>query len=59
MKNNRYPDGYLPKVAYHSVKGNTEKAVSFMHTHIEKYGALNMQAIKRLEELIMSYRNKG
>lgn len=59
MKDNRYPDGYLPKIAYHSVRGNTEKAVSFMHTHIEKYGALNKQMLDRLEELIMGYINKG
>lgn len=58
MKDSRYPDGYLPKIAYHSVRGNTEKVVSFMHTHIEKYGALNKQMLDRLEELIMGYINK-
>jgi hypothetical protein len=57
MRNNRYKDGYLPKVAYHSVKGNTEKAVSFMHSHIEKYGEINAQTLKRLEELIAIYKN--
>lgn len=57
MKNNRYPDGYLPKVAYHMVKGNHDRATDFLKSHIDKYGTFNAKNLNRLNELMEGYRN--
>ena len=52
MKNsNRYADGYLPKIAYHSVQGNEDKVKYFMKKQIEVYGKMNAESWMRLAQL--------
>ena len=36
----KYEQGYLPKLAYHLSKGNTEKYEYFLQRQIEVYGAV-------------------
>lgn len=40
IANNRYPQGYLPKIAYHLAMGNTQKAEYFVERQKETYGPL-------------------
>jgi hypothetical protein len=52
--NNRYPQGYLPKIAYHLGQGNIQKFHYFMKRQIEAYGDLSEQdhqTIRRLAAL--------
>ena len=52
MKNsNRYADGYLPKIAYHSVNGNEDKVKYFMKRQQETYGAMDLDSWKKLAKL--------
>ena len=50
--NQKYPLGYLPKIAYHITRGNEEKAISFSNSHIEKYGEIEVNELVLLFDLI-------
>ena len=43
MKNDRYPQGYLPKIAYHIFKGNDEKANYFIERQVAQYGEMSVE----------------
>lgn len=43
MKNNRYENGYLPKIAYHMAVGNHESVNYFTERQIARYGELTAQ----------------
>ena len=52
MRNaNRYADGYLPKIAYHSVNGNDDKVKYFMKRQEETYGPMDLDSWKTLAKL--------
>lgn len=50
-ENDRYEDGYLPKIAYHFYKGNFDKWNYFMGRQIEKYGPLTSDDNKKIADL--------
>jgi hypothetical protein len=52
MKNEKYPNGYLPKVAYHVAQGNEERAISFAKSHVEKYGLIDAEGMITLVKLV-------
>ena len=43
MKNDRYPEGYLPKIAYHIFKGNDEKVNYFIERQEAQYGEMGVE----------------
>ena len=51
MKNNRYADGYLPKIAYHMFKCDFDKMNHFMERQRNTYGKLTPDNLKRIVEL--------
>lgn len=46
MAKRDYPNGYLPKIAYHSYNGNIEKLEYFTRRQIEKYGPLTPEQLE-------------
>ena len=58
MKNKRYADGYLPKIAYHISKSNTEKVNYFTNKHEEKYGKLTAVDISRVIDMVVELATK-
>ena len=53
MKNSNYADGYLPKIAYHISKSNSEKVDYFTERHESKHGKLNANDINKIIDLVM------
>ena len=53
MKNRKYADGYLPKIAYHISKSNSEKVNYFTERHESKYGKLNANDINKIIDMVM------
>jgi len=52
MNNNRYPQGYLPKIAYHLARRDYRKAGYFAALQKETYGSIEPQdMIKLMEEV--------
>lgn len=47
----KYPDGYLPKIAYHMHKGNVEKMLYFTARQKEVYGAITYADQARIAEI--------
>lgn len=43
MKNLKYPDGYLPKIAYHMAQGNAEKVQYFADRQVQQYGPITSE----------------
>ena len=39
--NNRYPQGYLGKIAYHMFKGNFDKVQYFAKRQVQTYGDIS------------------
>lgn len=52
MSNQKYPDGYLPKIAYHMAHGNDDKSIYFIDQQIKKHGPLTPANKSRIMELI-------
>ena len=42
MKQNRYPNGYLPKIAYHIAQENHSKVDYFLNQQTRRYGELTI-----------------
>ena len=53
MKNRKYADGYLPKIAYHISKSNSEKVNYFTERHESKYGKLTASDISKVIDMVM------
>ena len=53
MKNNRYADGYLPKIAYHISQANREKVDYFTERHEAKYGKLTASDISKVIDMVV------
>ena len=47
----KYPDGYLPKIAYHMHKGNVEKMLYFADRQKKVYGAITYKDQARIAEI--------
>ena len=45
MRNTRYPNGYLPKIAFHVLTNNTEKVQYFIRRQVETYGAIDREEL--------------
>ena len=52
MKNDRYPEGYLPKIAYHIFKGNDEKVNYFIERQEAQYGEMSVEQMAMIGEKI-------
>ena len=53
MKNRKYADGYLPKIAYHISKSNSEKVNYFTERHEAKNGKLTANDISKVIDMVM------
>ena len=53
MKNNRYADGYLPKIAFHISQRNTDKVNFFTKRHEETYGKLTAKDMNKIIDMVM------
>ena len=51
MKDVRYTEGYLPKIAYHMFKNNYDKMFYFYDHQVEKYGEMTNAQKERVTEL--------
>ena len=54
----KYADGYLPKIAYHISKSNSEKVDHFTKRHESKYGKLNANDINKIIDMVMELATK-
>ena len=52
MKNDRYPEGYLPKIAYHIFKGNDEKVNYFIERQEAQYGEMGVEEMTKVGQKI-------
>ena len=52
MKNDRYPEGYLPKIAYHIFKGNDEKVNYFIERQEAQYGEMGVEEMTMIGDKI-------
>ncbi len=48
----RYPNGYLGKIAYHALQGNTDKVIYFTNRHVETYGPMTTEDLKITKRLM-------
>ena len=53
MKNKRYADGYLPKIAYHISQSNRDKVDYFTERHEAKYGKLTASDISKVIDMVV------
>jgi len=58
MKNNRYADGYLPKIAYHISQRNTDKVNAFTKRHEDTYGKLTAKDMNKIIDMVMEIATK-
>ncbi len=52
MQNERYAQGYLPKIAYHMFKGNDEKINYFVKRQEATYGPITPTQISEVEDMV-------
>lgn len=57
MRNNRYADGFLPKIAYHVSKGNAKNVQYFTERHESKYGKLTASDISKVIDMVMEMKS--
>ena len=53
MKNRKYADGYLPKIAYHISQSNRDKVDYFTERHEAKYGKLTASDISKVIDMVV------
>ena len=53
MKNRKYADGYLPKIAYHISKSNSKQVDYFTERHESKYGKLTASDISKVIDMVV------
>ena len=53
MQNNRYPEGYLPKIAYHIANQNPDKLDYFTKRHEEIHGELTEEDMHKVINMVM------
>lgn len=57
MKNKRYADGYLPKIAFHISQANADKVNYFTERHEAKYGKLTASDISKVIDMVMEMKS--
>ena len=55
MRNKRYADGYLPKIAFHISKSNSEKVDYFTERHEAKYGKLTQDDMHKVINMVYEH----
>ena len=55
MKNRKYADGYLPKIAYHISKSNSEQVNYFTKRHEAKYGKLTAEDMHKVIDMVYEH----
>jgi len=55
MKNTKYADGYLPKMAYHIVNNNADKLNYFTERHEAKYGKLTQDDMNKVIDMVYEH----
>tara|TARA_B100001093_G_C26580898_1_gene907212 strand:- start:50 stop:223 length:174 start_codon:yes stop_codon:yes gene_type:complete len=55
MKNTKYADGYLPKMAYHIVNNNADRLNYFTERHEAKYGKLTQDDMNRVIDMVYEH----
>ena len=58
MKNRKYADGYLPKIAYHIANQNPDKLNYFTERLEAKYGKLGANDINKIIDMVMELATK-
>lgn len=53
MKNPRYPQGYLPKIAFHIFNTNPKGVEYFTNRHEDLYGPITADDMTRVIEMVM------
>ena len=52
INSNKYPDGYLPKIAYHIANQNVDKLNYFTAQHEAKYGKLTASDVSKVIDMV-------
>jgi len=55
MKNRKYADGYLPKIAYHIANQNPDKLNYFTERHETKYGKLTQDDMHKVIDMVYEH----
>ena len=55
MKNRKYTDGYLPKIAYHIANQNPDKLNYFTERHEAKYGKLTQDDMHKVIDMVYEH----
>ncbi len=48
----KYPDGYIPKIAYHMTQGNVDKVEYFWKKQTETYGHITSEQCYKIYQLV-------
>ena len=56
--NNRYPQGYLGKIAYHMFKGNFDKVQYFAKRQVQTYGDISEEDDRMINQLVIDYKRQ-
>ena len=56
--NNRYPQGYLGKIAYHMFKGNFDKVQYFAQRHVLIYGDISEEDDRMINQLVIDFKRQ-
>jgi hypothetical protein len=54
MRNPKYPNGYLPKIAYHMAQGNRQKVEYFVGRHVQQHGPLTDKDLEVIAKTLSS-----
>ena len=58
-KSERYPNGYLPKIAYWMFRGNLANVQFFIDRQEKDYGPITLTDEGTIEEMVEEHRNKA
>ena len=56
--NNRYPQGYLGKIAYHMFKGSFDKVQYFAKRQVQTYGDISEEDDRTINQLVVDLRRQ-
>ena len=56
--NNRYPQGYLGKIAYHMFKGNFDKVQYFAKRQVQTYGDISEEDDRMINQLVIDFKRQ-
>jgi len=55
INSNKYPNGYLPKIAYHIANQNADKLNYFTERHEAKYGKLTQEDMHKVIDMVYEH----